>query len=216
MVALLCLSLPACGSRIDRADIASSGPASTSEAPTTAPTSGPTTSGPSTFGPSTSAVPPTSVGTSTTALRPKAPTTTVARATTTVAPAVLRCENVPLAVEVRTDRTAYRPGEILRGTYTLRNTSGADCVYRNYTFGIAFADASGRAVGPGGGGHTDGFADSTLSAGATVTTFDVTWDQRTCGTPCVQEPPGTYTATASFTIGMAPITGSATFRLIPA
>ncbi|MDQ6725123.1 MAG: hypothetical protein M3066_02975 [Actinomycetota bacterium] len=214
---VLGLGLAACGGGGEAADIASTGDPS-STAATTEPTTAllsPSTST-SAMGPSTSAAPTTTTRRPTTT---RAPATTVPTSTTIGAPPTSpRCEDVPFAVEVTTERATYRPGEIIRGTYTMRNTSGAACVYRNVSFMQSFEDASGRAVGVSGAGHTDGFGDSAVAAGATIEVFDLVWDQKNCsGTgACVQAPPGAYTASVTFIMSGTQRQGSRTFQLVAA
>ncbi len=214
-VAVLGLGLAACGGGGEAADIASRGDSSSTSA-TTAPTTtllSPSTST-SAAGPSTSAVTVTTIRRPTTT---RAPATSVPATTTPGPPPTPpRCEDVPLTVEVATERTTYRPGEMVRGTYTMRNTSGAACVYRNVAFTQGFEDAAGHAVGDAGAGHTDGFSDSAVAAGATITVFDLGWDQKTCstGVTCTQAPPGIYAAIVTFTMSGTQRQGSATIQLV--
>jgi hypothetical protein len=217
---VLGLGLAACGGGREAADIASTGGSTTTEAPTSMST---TTTGPSasTSVPASTAGTSTSAVTSTTLRRPtttRAPATTAVRDTTTTGPppAPPRCENVALTAVVVLTAGAYRPGEAVDGTYLLRNTSGAACVFRNYSFTSTIVDASGRSVGASGAGHSDGFSDFTFVAGASVGDGRVGWDQRICTTTCTQAPPGSYAVTIAFTISGTVFSGMTTFQLIAA
>jgi len=182
----------------------------------------------------TTTVPPSTVPTPSTTLRNSNGTTGSTRTTapvtttpglrsgplplpTTPVPGRTQCSPAQFSVDVATDEATYRPGQTVRVSATLRNTSGAPCFYTNYVGEHRFTDQSGEPVRPQSMFIADFIADASLAAGATLTQGH-TWDQQACSfnpfPPCTQAPPGTYTATVGWRFGGAPAEGSVTFRLV--
>jgi len=118
---------------------------------------------------------------------------------------------------VTTGQATYRPGERVQAQAILRNRSGAPCLYTSYTGSQRFEGPTGQVVAPTVAFIADGFADTALPAGATLTQAP-TWDQRACtGTEsCAQALPGTYTVRVSWAFSGAPVEGAATFGLVGA
>lgn len=204
------LGVGACGGGDDRAEIGSAA-TTTSVLPSTT-TLVPTTTLPPTTADSS---PVTTVRRTTTTRRPASTTTTSTTSTGRPPP----CSAAQLVVVVTTDKATYRPGETVMALATLRNRSGAPCATGSYNASHRFTGPSGRQVGTAGVLHADSFpgAVSLFGPGDSLN-LEPTFDQKTCEGPrCVQEPPGIYTVSASWSFGgPPPIEGSATFRLVAA
>ncbi|MDQ6724730.1 MAG: hypothetical protein M3066_00920 [Actinomycetota bacterium] len=213
--AVLLLWAGACGSSGGNAEVGSSGATSSTEPTTTELPS--TTAVASTTTPPTAAPPTTAravpvPGGVTTTLKPvSSPFAT----STTRAGGVVRCSPAVLAVEVSTDKAAYRPGERVQAQAVLRNRSGAPCLYNSYVGSQHFEGPGGQPVSLTATFVADAFADTPLAAGAAFTQSP-TWDQQACATAgsCAAAPPGTYTVKVSWSFDGAPAEGSATFRLV--
>ena len=206
---VMSLWLTACGDGVDTADISSSAAVTTTGPSTTlAPT---TTEAPTTTGPSTTVGPTTTTVRVTTT---RGPTTTRAPATTVSTGATVACSAALLTVAVTTDKTSYRPGEIVRILGALRNTSGAPCSYNGYTGTHEITGPSGASLG-GSAFIADAFRDTPLPAGALLTQSP-TWDQGACtaSPPCPQAPPGIYTVRVGWRFSGPAIEGTATFQLV--
>jgi hypothetical protein len=149
----------------------------------------------------------------------QAPVTSPTAAVTTVAaagPAQPRCSPATMSATI-TLAPSYRQGEPIVGSAVLRNTSGAPCYYYSYTAGHAFKDANGTEVGPSSTLIADAFEDTPFATGQTLTD-NPSWDQQFCpaGTgTCSPAPPGTYTATVTWSFDGPPIQATATFTIVP-
>ncbi len=141
---VVAVALGACNRGGERAIISSSAATTTAVATTEA---------------TTTIVPPTTEagpGTSSTTLRPPAaPSSTVPRPATTRHPAPTtttivtppQCSGVQLTVDVVTDKATYGPGEVVSALATLRNRSGAPCLYSGYYGSSRFRGPSGSRSG---------------------------------------------------------------------
>ncbi|MEJ7666354.1 MAG: hypothetical protein WKG07_46000 [Hymenobacter sp.] len=98
---------------------------------------------------------------------------------TTPVPGRTQCSPAQFAVDIATDEATYRPGETVRVSATLRNTSGVPCFYTNYVGEHRFTGPVREPVRPKSMFIADFIADSSLAAGATLTQ-DPTWDQQAC------------------------------------
>lgn len=131
-----------------------------------------------------------------------------------------RCGPVQLAVTVTPSKPAFGPDEPVHVTSTLRNQTSAPCYYTSSTTSFEFRNVAGRGF-EGGAVHADGFADTALEAGQTLTqTWD--WNQRDCRSPgdprgseCVLAPRGDYTVSVRWDLDAGTATSSSAFGLIP-
>ena len=147
--------------------------------------------------------------TTTTTTTARRATTTVARvtttrrpasSTTTPKPAVAACVPAQIAVAIATDRPSYAPGQQVKVTSTLRNTSSVTCSYNGYSFTSEFKDETGKSFG-GAALIADSFADVPFAPGQ-VLTNSASWDHRQCPEPaCAPLPPGVYTVVVTWGFG---------------
>jgi len=122
---------------------------------------------------------------------------------------------------VTTDKATYRPGELVRAPATLRNRSGAPCIYDGYSGSSRFIGPSGQPVGDAGaliGEGGPGFGGPAIFAPGQTMTQSQAFDQKICsdGARCAQAPPGTYTVAVDWTFSGSLIAGSKTFVLVAA
>jgi len=180
--------------------------------------------------PTTTAVPDPTTATTATTVRPVV--TTVATntestdppaaapppepATTIPEPSQPRCGPAQMQATLTFAKATYRPGEQVSGQAVLRNTSGAPCSYYSYTQSQQFRNAAGSPVGPGSALIADNFADTPFAPGQTLTAT-AEWDQQLCVTDpsCPQAPPGSYSATVSWSFDGPPVEVTTTFQLVP-
>lgn len=153
----------------------------------------------------------------TTAVEPTVPDPTVPAPTVTTTPPPVRPRCSPDQMEITlTFAPSYRPGEQVAGQAVLRNRSGAPCFYYSYTQSQEFKNTAGTPVSPGSALIADAF-DETAFAPAQTLSAAPTWDQKLCVSDpsCPQAPPGTYSATVSWSFDGPPITATGTFLLVP-
>lgn len=125
---------------------------------------------------------------------------------TTVAP----CPPSEVKVTVATDKATYAPGETVRWTSTLTNTSTTTCSVSGRAF-FHVEDAAGATVGsfP----HTADYQLPVTAAPGRAFTSSLSWDQTNCANgPCVKVPGGTYTVVAEWTEA-GPYYGRGSFRI---
>lgn len=128
------------------------------------------------------------------------------------------CTAAQLVVEVRTDRAAYRPGDLVGGVSTLRNRSASTCFYGSYSATIGFLGPSGEPVGLTSNLHADALPGTltALPSGGALSQ-DTVWDQRNCnGSQCLRVAPGTYALRGTWDLSGPGVTGSTTFVLLAA
>ena len=213
---ILALGLSACAGGEDQAVVGSSGATTITEAAVTTTTVAPSTvPAPSTTLRSSNSMTgstPTTVPATTT----PGPRSAPLPVSPTFPPGRTPCSPAQLAVGITTDKATYRPGETVKVSATLRNTSGGPCFYTNYVGEHRFTGQSGEPVRPASMFIADFIANSSLAAGATLTQSP-TWDQQACSfnplLACTPAPPGTYTATVGWRFGGEPAEGSVTFGL---
>jgi hypothetical protein len=143
------------------------------------------------------------------------PPTTEAPQPTIPGPAQPRCSPANVQATLTLAPT-YAAGQPVSGQAVLRNTSGAPCYYASYTQSQEITDAGGNPVAPGGTLIADAFADTPFNAGQTLSAH-VDWNQQVCvGAPdCHPAPPGSYTATVTWSFDGPPVTATATFAITP-
>jgi hypothetical protein len=146
------------------------------------------------------------------------PTTapTLAPVTTVPGPLQPRCSPAEMEATLTFSQPTYRAGQQAVGQGVLRNRSGAPCYYYSYTQSQEFKNAAGVAVAPGSALIADAFADTAFAPGQTLAAAP-TWDLTLCATnpACPPAPPGTYTATVSWSFDGPPISATATFQVVP-
>ena len=111
---------------------------------------------------------------------------------------------------VRTDRTAYAPGQVVQGASTLENRSATACLLPTRAF-FRIVNGAGKDVGSF--AYTADFRFPVPAEPGKTFTSTFTWDQKDCaGSACVQVPPGTYTVVADWRES-GPYTGSTTLQI---
>lgn len=115
------------------------------------------------------------------------------------------CTAADLEVAVTTDKPSYGPGEVVKVTGTLRNSSSQTCTYGSTTH-MEVRDSAGTVVYAG-GGHADYIAgqEPKLAPGESGPTLPMQWDQQTCAemSGCKPALPGDYTVTVDVGYGSA-------------
>lgn len=115
------------------------------------------------------------------------------------APGAANCPSSEVRVTVTTDKTAYAPGETVRGSTTITNRSAGACLLPTRGF-VRIMNAAGRDVS--GFAYTMEYRFPVLAEPGKTFTTPFTWDQRDCsGSACVQVPAGTYNVAADWTEG---------------
>ena len=165
----------------------------------------------------TVATTPRATATTVPAASPDPTVTTVPGLTdsTIAAPLQPRCSPAQMQATM-TIAPSFRQGAPVVGQAVLRNLSGAPCFYYSTSTIQGFKNDQGTMVSHGSGMVADNFADTPFPATHTLTASP-TWDQRMCGVDpsCPLAPPGTYTATVSWSFDGPPIEAVATFQIVP-
>ena len=125
-------------------------------------------------------------------------------------PAGAGCPASEVRLTVTTEKPAYRPGEIVRGSTTIENRSAGACLLPTRGF-VRILNAAGKDVSSFAYTMEYRFPVSAEPGKTFSTPF--TWDQKDCsGAACVQVPAGAYTVVADWTEG-GPYSGRGSFSI---
>ena len=111
------------------------------------------------------------------------------------------CPAADVVVTVAVDQPAYKPGQTVKGTTTIKNLGPMTCLLAPRE-NVTIDDAYGREVSNF--AVTQEYREPVQAAPGRTLTATFTWDERDCSaSPCVPAPPGTYTVVARWTMPAA-------------
>ena len=119
------------------------------------------------------------------------------------------CPPAEVSVTVTVERPTYGPGDVVKGSTTIRNNSSTTCLLAPREV-MHIEDQSGKTVGNF--AYTMEFRPPVVAEPGRTLTATFQWDQKDCsGSTCAQVPAGTYVAVARWPLNGPPPSQSAVY-----